>query len=124
MAMYGLAIKPLKKLLSADNVTQKWYDADDGNAVGNLGNLRTVLDKIKSLGNFFGYHVKASICQLIFKDEKFGEVEEIFENTEITINACARELASVIGTESECKKFLEFQQNKQIKILKKLTKIA
>ena len=33
-------------------------------------------------------------------------------------------LGSVIGTESECKKFLEFQQNEQNKILKKLTKIA
>ena len=33
-------------------------------------------------------------------------------------------LGSVIGTEFECKKLLEFQQNEQIKILKKLTKIA
>ena len=33
-------------------------------------------------------------------------------------------LGSVIGTEPECKNFLEFQQNEQIKILKKLTKIA
>ena len=33
-------------------------------------------------------------------------------------------LGSVIGTESECKKFLEFQKNEQIKILKKITKIA
>ena len=31
---------------------------------------------------------------------------------------------SVIGTEHESKKFLEFQQNEQIKVLKKLTKIA
>ena len=33
-------------------------------------------------------------------------------------------LGSVIGTESECKKFLEYQQNEQIIILIKLTKIA
>ena len=33
MAVYGLAIIPLIKLLSVDIVTQKWY-ADDGNAVG------------------------------------------------------------------------------------------
>ena len=33
-------------------------------------------------------------------------------------------LGSVIEKESKCKKFLEFQQNEQIKILKKLTKIA
>ena len=33
-------------------------------------------------------------------------------------------LGSVIETESELKKFLEFQQNEQIKILKKLTKVV
>ena len=69
MAMYGLAIIPLIKRLSVDDVIQKWY-ADDGNAVGKLSNLRTVLDKIVSLGKFFGYHVKASKCQLIVKDKK------------------------------------------------------
>ena len=119
MAMYGLAIIHLIKLLSVDNVTQKWY-ADDGNAVGILSNLRTVLDKTVSLGKFFGYHVKASKCQLIVKDEKIGEAEKIFENTGITIKAGAPVLGSVMGRESECKKFLEFQQNEQIKILKKI----
>ena len=123
MAIYGLAIIPLIKLLSVDDVTQKWY-ADDRNAVGKLSNLRTVLDKIVSLGKFFGNHVKASKCQLIVEDEKLGEAQQIFANTGITIKAGARVLGSVIGTESECKKFLEFQQNEQIKILKKLTKIA
>ena len=114
MAMYGLAIIPLIKLLSVDDVTQKRY-ADNGNAVGK----RTVLDKIVSLGKFIGYHVKASKCQLIVKDEKLGEAQKIFANTGITIKSGARLLGSVIGTESECKKFLEFQQNEQIKILKK-----
>ena len=123
MAMYSLAIIPLIKLLSVDDVTQKWY-ADDGNAVGKLSNLRTVLYKIVSLGKFFGYHVKASKCQLIAKDEKHSEAQKIFANTGISIKAGARVLGSVIGTESECKKFLEFQQNEQIKILKKLMKIA
>ena len=84
MAKHGLAIIPLITLLSIDNVTQKWY-ADEGNAVGNLSNLRTVLDKIVSLGKFFGYHVEASKCQLIVKDEKLGEAEKIFENTGNTI---------------------------------------
>ena len=40
------------------------------------------------------------------------------------MKAGARVLGSIIRTESECKKFLEFQQNEQIKILKKVTKIA
>ena len=40
------------------------------------------------------------------------------------MKAGARVLGSVIGTESECKKFLKFQQNEHIKILKKQTKIA
>ena len=45
MAMYGLAILPLIKLVSDYILTQKWY-ADDGNAVGNLTSLRSVLDNI------------------------------------------------------------------------------
>ena len=64
MDMYGLAIIPLIKPSSVDDVIQKWY-ADDGNAVGKLNNLQTVLDKIVSLVKFFGYHVEASKCQLI-----------------------------------------------------------
>ena len=123
MAMYGLAIIPLINLLSVDDVTQKWY-AVDGRAVGKVRNLRTVLDKIVSQGKFFGYQVKASKCQLIIKDEKLGDAQKIFANTGIIIKAGARVLGSVIETESECKNFLEFQQNEQIKILKKLTKIA
>ena len=95
MAMYGLAIIPLIKFLLVDDITQKWY-ADDGNAVGNLSNLRTVLDKIVSLGKLFGYHVKASKCQLIVKDEKLGEAQKILANTGITIKAGARVLGSVI----------------------------
>ena len=59
--------------------------------------------------------MKASKCQLIVKDEKLGEAQKIFANTGITIKAGARVRGSVIGTESECKKFLEFQQNGQIK---------
>ena len=98
MAMYGLAIIPLIKLLSLDNVIQKW-DADNGNAVGKLTNLRTVLDKIVSLGKCFGYHVKASECQLNVKDKNIDEAERIFENTNITVKAGARVLGSVIGTE-------------------------
>ena len=54
MAMYGLAIINLIKILSVDDVIQKWY-ADDRNAVGKLSNLRTVLDKIVSMEKIFGY---------------------------------------------------------------------
>ena len=109
MALYGLAIIPLIKLLSVDDVTEKWY-ADDGNAVGKISNRRTVLDKVVSLGKFFGYHVKASKCQLIVKDEKLGEAQKIFANTGINIKAGARVLGSVIGTEFESKKFLDFNR--------------
>ena len=119
-ALYGLAIILLINFLSVDNVTQNGY-ADNVNAVGKLSNLRTVLVKIVSLSNCFGYHVKASKYQLIVKDEKLGEADKIFENTVITMKAGARVLSLVIGTKIESKKILEFQHNKQIKILKKLT---
>ena len=92
--MHSLAIIPLIKLLSVDKVTQKWY-GDLGNAVGELSNLRTILDKIVSLGKFFGYHVKASKCQLIVKDEKLGDAKTSFEKLGMTIKAGAGVLGSV-----------------------------
>ena len=72
MAMYGLATFPLIKLVNDTSSTQKCY-ADDGNAVGNLKSLRTVLDNIIKHGKYFGYHVKPSKCQLILKDEQYNE---------------------------------------------------
>ena len=108
MARYSLAIIRLMKLLSADNVSQKWY-ADDGNAIGKLSNLRTVLDQIVSSGKIVGYHGKTPICQLIVKDEKLGEAEKNFENRGITIKADAQVLDPIIGTESECKNSSNFK---------------
>ena len=43
MAMYGLAILPLIKLVNDNSSTQKRY-ADDGNAVGKLESLQRALD--------------------------------------------------------------------------------
>ena len=106
MAMYNLAIISLIKFLSVDNVTQKRY-ADDANAVGKLSNLEKKIDKNVSLGNF-GYHVKASKCQLVVNDEKLEEAKKFFKNTGIIIKTGARVLGSIIGTESECKIFLRF----------------
>ena len=81
MPMYGLAILPFTKLVNDNSLTQKWY-ADNGNAVGNLKSLRRVLDNIIKHGKHFGYHVKASKCQLIVKDEKYNEVIKIKNTTE------------------------------------------
>ena len=82
MAMYGLATLLLIKLVNDNSLTQKWC-ADDGNAVSNLISLRRVLDNIIKHGQFFEYHVKASKCQLIVKDEKYNEAIKVFKNTEI-----------------------------------------
>ena len=54
------------ELMSLGSSYQKWYTGD-GIAVGKLGNLRTVLDKIVSLGRFFGFHVQASKCRIFFQ---------------------------------------------------------
>ena len=67
-ALYGLAIVTLIKNLSVGNVSLKRYSTD-GMAVGKINNLRTILDNTVSLSEFFSYHVKASKCQLIVKDE-------------------------------------------------------
>ena len=73
--MKGLATLPLKNLVNDYSLTQKWY-ADDGNAVGKLKSLR---NNIIKHGEYFGYHVKSSKCQLIVKDEKYEEAIKVFK---------------------------------------------
>ena len=90
----------------------------------NLKSLRTVLDSIIKHGKIFGYHVKASKCQLILKDEKYNDTFKVIKNTELEKKKVARVLGSVIGSETECKTFLETQLEEHNKILKKLCKIA
>ena len=110
MAMFGLATLLLKKLVNDNSLTQKWY-ADDGNAVGNLKKLRSVVDNIIEHGKFFGYHVKSSKCQLIVKDGKYNERIKVFKNTGIEMKKRVRELGSVVGSETESKIVLETQKN-------------
>ena len=83
-----------------NSLTQKRY-ADDGNAVGNLKSLRLVHDNIIKHGRYFEYHVKASKCQLIVKDEKHNEAIKSFKNTEIKMKKGARVFGSVIRSETE-----------------------
>ena len=108
MAMYGLATLPLIKLVNDNSSTPKWY-ADDGNEVGKFKSLQTVLHNIIKHGKYFGYHLKASKCQLIVKDEKYNEALNVFKITEIESKEGARGIGSVIGSETECKTFLETQ---------------
>ena len=109
-----MANLPLIKLVNDNSSTQKWY-ADNGNAFGNLKSLQTVLDNIIKHGKKFGYHVKASKCQLIVKDEKYNEAIKLFKNIKIEMKKGAR----VLGSENECKTFLETQFEEHNKILKK-----
>ena len=68
--------------------------------------LRTVFDNIIIL-KYYGCHVKASKCQLIVNDEKYNEAIKVFKTTEIKMKKRARVLGFVIGSETECKTFLE-----------------
>ena len=119
LAMYGLATLPLMKLVNINSLTQKWYA--DG---GNLKSLQRVLDNIIKHGKHFGYHVKASKCQLLVKDEKNIEAIKVFKNTKIEMKKRARVLGSVIGSGTKCKTFLETQLEEHDKIMKKLCMIA
>ena len=53
MAMFGIAILPLKTRLLNDSLTQKWY-ADDGSVVGKLKDIRALFDKLNQLGRKYG----------------------------------------------------------------------
>ena len=72
----------------------------------------------------FEYHVKASKCQLIVKDEKYNEAIKVLKNIEIEMKKGSRVLGSVIGSETEGTIFLETQLEEHNKIMKKFGKIA
>ena len=64
MAIYGIALLTLVKLLENTVVVQKWY-ADDGTAVGKLKDLHRLHDALTEHGPAFGYHITK--CHLIAK---------------------------------------------------------
>ena len=75
MSMYELATLLVKNIVRDYSLTQTLY-ADNGNAVGNLKSLQTVVDNIIKQRNFFCYHVKAFKCQLIVENEKYNQAKK------------------------------------------------
>ena len=75
--MKGLAIIRLKKLLSIENLTQKWY-ADNGFAVGKQSNLRTVIDNLNFLATLLKHPNASSKSQMknSMKPRKFSKIQE------------------------------------------------
>ena len=69
MAMYGVGIIPLMKLLQKSNVNQKRYIID-GSGAGDITSLRAILDNLHGHGKAFGYNVKPSKYQLIVKENR------------------------------------------------------
>ena len=69
MAMYGVGIIQLIKLLQKPNVTQKRY-IDDGSSAADITNLRAILDNMHGHRKAFSYNVKPSKYQLIVKENR------------------------------------------------------
>ena len=109
MAIYGTAVicTELRRIdfQQKPNVTQKWY-ADVGSAVGDLKNLRAVLDKLDVHGKAFGYNVKPSKCQLRMNENRQESAIKIFEGTNITMVDGFSVLGSVLGTPSAYDKYM------------------
>ena len=102
MAMYGIALLPLVKLLENTDIVQKWY-ADDGNAVGKLEDLHRLHEALAEHGPAFGYHITK--CHIIAKKNHIENAKEIFKNKDVDVLEGHRVLGSVIGSTSACHDF-------------------
>ena len=91
MAMYGVALLPLMKLVKGDTIIHKWY-ADDGNAVGTIEALKTLHEKLKEHGPAFGYNLTK--CNIITKEDLAQKARETFSNDEMVITTGNRVLGS------------------------------
>ena len=123
MAMYGIAILPLIKLIDNENLCQKWF-ADDGNAVSKLDQLRIVLENVIKHGKHFGYHAKPSKCKLIVKNGLEEKAKKVFKGLNVEIVGGSRVLGSVIGSEEDCKQYLEKKTKEFEDLCNKLTNLA
>ena len=123
MAMYGLAILPMIRKVTVTGAIQKWY-ADDGNATGQLQQLRTIFDTLEQEGPKYGYLINGPKCQIITRERQMEEAKSVFHNTGVQIGVSARVLGSVIGEEAAvenyCKDKIEISQ----KMTRKLTEYA
>ena len=105
MAMYGIGIIPLIKLLQKPKGTQNRY-AVDGSAA-DPKSLRAKLDNLDVHGKVFRYHVMPSKYQLIVKQNRHNSAIKVLEATNITMVDGFRVLGLVIGTPSACDKYIK-----------------
>ena len=102
MAMYGVALLPLVKILEDPKTVQKWY-ADDGNAVGKLTDLLSTHEKLAKHGPAFGYHITK--CHIIVKPTFMEKAKEMFKGKDVDIVDGNRVLGSVVGSATACDDF-------------------
>ena len=121
MAMYGVALLPLMKLVKEDTVIHKWY-ADDMNAVGTIEAPKTLHEKLKEHGPAFRYNLTK--CNIITKEDLVQKALETFSNDEMAITTGNLVLGSTIGCNSSCHTFKEEPAIACSKIVKQLSQHA
>ena len=84
MAMYGIAIIPLIRRLTNEQVQQVWF-ADDATAGAQLTPLRDWWDQLQLIGPDFGYLPNASKTWLIVKEDKLQTATATFQGTGINV---------------------------------------
>ena len=72
-----------------------------------LESLRAIIDNLDVRGKVFGYNVKPSNFQFIKKENHRENSIKVFEGTNITMVVGFGVLGLVIGTPSECNKYME-----------------
>ena len=125
MSMFAVASIPLiNELDESSNVKQFWY-ADDATAVGDLKELKTWWNKIKSLGKPYGYFPNAAKTVLLVSEEKYDRACSYFAGSDVIVRSDGINLLGVpIGSEAFVESQLKKKLESWISDLKLLSTVA
>ena len=126
MPFYALATLPLIQALQQDQplVRQTWL-ADDSAAAGRLTDLRKWWDKIREVGEVYGYWTNSSKTILLVQDSVSDIAREVFSGTGVQITTKGvRYLGSAVGEKAFGSSFLEQNVTEWLDELKVLANFA
>ena len=124
MAMYGIAIIPLIRRLTNEQVQKVWF-ADDATVEAQLTPLRDYWDLLQLIGPDFGYLPNASKTWLIVKEDKLQAATAMFQGTGINITTQGkRHLGAALGTRTFVEEYVHSKVAGWIQEVKRLSLVA
>ena len=128
MAIYALGIRPLidnlREAVDHAKCKQSWY-ADDSSAGGQLTEMKTWWDQLRTMGPKYGYYPQASKTILIVKERFEAKAKAIFGKSGIKISTRDEQhMGAVVGSERFKDEYVSNKVEKWVQDIEQLSNIA